>query len=41
MEKKCDWESLRKGMNYFEDRIKEVSHSITEVLQEMEVNKNE
>jgi hypothetical protein len=22
IEKKCDWESFRKGINYFEDKIK-------------------
>lgn len=22
VEKKCDWESLKKGMHYFEERVK-------------------
>ena len=25
LEKKCDWESLKKGMHYFEERVKDIS----------------
>ena len=24
LEKKCDWESLKKGMNYFDEKVKEI-----------------
>ena len=40
VEKKCDWESLRKGLGFFEDKMREFSSVVNGLIENMEADKN-